>query len=152
MTVRILTLSQSFPFGQSPRFAELGPDKILLNNVILPPSIDPENAFNPHNVRLWVIGQEFGALCAVWASNEQGALDEACDAGMLECLRVSDADAQAYWAEHQTDNEEWTGLGNASEPHDLAHAWIAPVEFHAARDIALIIAMVRASENDAETL
>lgn len=139
-----LTLSQSSPFPQSPRFAELEGEKILLNNVILPRAIDPESAFNPHNVRLWVIGHEFGPLCAVWASHEQEALDEACNAGMLESLQVAEGDMD--------DSEDYTDLGNASEPHDLTYAWCAPVEFDAARDIALIVAIVRRSEQTEDTL
>jgi hypothetical protein len=147
-----LFMRQSFPFAQNPGFAELEGEKILLNNVILPRTIDQENAFNPHSVGLWVIGHEFGALCAVWASNEQDALDEACDAGMLECFQVSESDVQAYRAEHGEDDPEWNGLGNASEPHDLTLAWCAPVEFDAARDIALIVAIVRRSEQTEDTL
>lgn len=148
-----LTLRQSAPFAQNPRFAELEGEKITLNNVILPHAIDPENAFNPHNVRLWVIGHEFGAICAVWASHEQDAFDEACDAGMIEYLQVPEADVQAYRAENAgEDDPEWAACGNASEPHDLAHAWCGPVEFEAARDIHLIVAIVREVNTGKDTL
>lgn len=138
-----LTLSQRGPFAQNPHFAELEGEKIAVNNVILPKAVDQESSYNPHNVRLWAIGHEFGALCAVWASHEQEALDEACDAGLLDCLMAEDQDQE---------NEELTPLGNASELFDLTHAWIGEVEFDAARDIHLIVAIVRASENQKDTL
>ena len=138
-----LFLDQGFPFAYNPRNVELPGDKILTNNVILPRHIDVANTYNPHNVRLLVIGNEFGALCAVWASHEQEAFDEACDAGMLDCLMAENQDYE---------DDSLTALGNASELFDLAHAWIAPVEWQAERDIKLILAMVRAVENQEDTL
>lgn len=138
-----LTLAQSGGFCQTPRFAELEGDKIALNNVILPKTIDSDGGYNPHNVRFFVIGHEFGAICAVWASHEQEAFDEACDANLIDCLMSENQDF---------DNEELTPLGNASELFDLTHAWIGTVEFDAARDINLIVSIVRASENQKDTL
>ena len=138
-----LTLAQSVSFCQNPRFAELDGDKIALNNVILPKTIDSDGAYNPHNVRLFVIGHEFGAICAVWASHEQEAFDEACDANLIDCLMAENQDI---------DNEELAPLGNASELFDLTHAWIGTVEFDAARDIKLIVSIVRAAENQKYTL
>jgi len=143
-----LTLAQSGAFAQNPRFAELEGNKISLNNVLLPKEIDADSAYNPHRVRLWVIGHEFGAICAVWAGGEQDAFDEACDSGMLECLQVSEEQQNA----DVIGADEYAYLGNASEPHDLTHAWIAPVEWDAARDIQLIVAIVRASENQKDIL
>lgn len=138
-----LTLKQdNFPFNQNPRFVDLVGGKILLNNVVLPQHIDKESAYNPHNVQLWVIGHEFGAVCAVWASHAQEALDEACDAGFMECFAL----------ESHEEDEETVFLGNASEPHDLTHAWVSAVEFDTARDIALILAIVRAVENQKTTI
>lgn len=102
-----------------------------------------EHTLNPYNVKLWVIGNEYGALCAVWGSSEQDALDEAVDAGMLDCLM---AEEQDY------DNEALTPLGNASELFDLDYAWMGEVEFDAARDIKLIVALVRESAEGKDTL
>ena len=136
-----LTLKQPFPFPQNPRFAELEGENILLNDVNLPEHI--EHTFNPCNVKLWVIGNEYGALCAVWGSSEQDALDAAVDAGMLDCLM---AEEQDY------DNEALTPLGNASELFDLDYAWMGEVEFDAARDIKLIVALVRESAEGKDTL
>ncbi len=138
-----LHLGQKLPFAQNPPFVELSADKILLNNVILPKNIDSENSYNPHGVGLYVIGHEFGAICAVWASHEQEAFDEACNGNMLECLLSENQDYE---------DETLTPLGNASELHDLSHAWIGRVKFEAARDIQLIVAIVRATENQKTTI
>ena len=131
-----LTLKpQNFPFNQTPRFAEIEADGILLDNAQLPAEIDASDRYNPQNIRLWAVGHEFGALCAVFAGCEQYALDQAVDLHQLDCLL---ADDQEY------DNETLTPLGNASELFDLSHAWIAEVEFDARRDIQLIVAIVKA--------
>lgn len=116
---------------------------ILLNNVLFPKSIDSEAAYNPHNVRAWAIGDELGISCMVWASNEQEALDEACDAGLIDQMMMTDQDY---------DNEELVSLGNASELFDLTYAWIQPVECKPERDIQLIVRIVRAVENQQTTL
>lgn len=138
-----LTLKQdNFPFNQNPRFVDLSADKILLNNVVLPQHIDKESAYNPHNVQLWVIGHEFGAVCAVWASHAQEALDEACNAGFMECFSL----------ESHEESDDFAFLGNDSTPHDLTYVWTGAVEFDAARDIALILAIVRAVENQKTTI
>lgn len=138
-----LFLNQSSPFAKNPSIVELPGDKILTNNVIFPKHIDSESSYNPHNVRLWVIGNEHGALCAVWAGHEQEAFDEACEAGMIDCLM---AEIQDY------DNESLTPLGNVSELFDLTTAWIGEVEWQVERDIKLILAMVRAVERQENTL
>lgn len=138
-----LTLCQNGPFSQNPRFAELDGDKILTNDVILPRAFDPENSYNPHNVQLWVIGHEFGAVCAVFASGIQDAFDSAVDGNMLDCLMAENQDYE---------DDTLTPLGNASELFDLTYTWIAAVEFDAARDIQLIVALARAAESGADTL
>jgi len=143
MSNYILTLSQNLPLANCPRFADVKAENILLNNVILPRAIDGKNAFNPHNVRLWVIGHEHGAICAVWASHEQDAFDEAVDANKLDCLM---ADEQDY------DDDSLTPLGNASELFNLSYIWIGEVEFEASRDIQLIVDIVRASEQGLDNL
>lgn len=133
-----LTLKQS---SQAPSSVELEGENILLNDVNLPEHI--ERSYNPHNVKLWVIGNEYGALCGAWGSSEQDALDAAVDAGLLDCLM---AEEQDY------DNEDLTPLGNASELFDLTHVWMGEVEFDAARDIKLIVALVRESAEGKDTL
>lgn len=132
-----LTLKQS---PQAPSSVELEGEAILLNDVNLPEHI--EHTFNPYNVRLWVIGNEYGALCATWGSSEQEALDEAVDANMLDCLAADLDDADG----------DYTPLGNASELFDLNSVWMGEVEFDAARDIKLIVALVRESAEGKDTL
>lgn len=136
-----LTLKQSGSFCQNPRFADLEGENILLNDVNLPEHI--ERSYNPHNVKLWVIGNEYGALCATWGSCEQDAMDAAVDAGRLDCLMAEEQDHS---------NEDLTPLGNASELFDLNSAWMGEVEFDAARDIKLIVALVRESTEGQDTL
>jgi len=143
MSNYILTLSQNLPFVNCPRFVDVKAENILLNNVILPTTIDAKNAYNLHKVKLWVIGNERGAICAVWASRTIEALDEAVNANRLDCMM---ADKQDY------DNDRLTPLGNASELFDLSYAWIGEVEIEASRDIQLIIDIVRASEQGLDNL
>ena len=70
-------------------------------------------------------------------------MDAAVDAGSLDCLM---AEEQDY------DNEDLTPLGNASELFDLNSVWMGEVEFDAARDIKLIVALVRQSAEGDDTL
>lgn len=133
-----LTLKQS---PQAPSSVELEGDSILLNDVNLPEHI--EHTFNPYNVKLWVIGNEYGALCAAWGSSEQDALDAAVDAGLLDSLMDEEQDYN---------NEALTPLGNAGELFDLDYVWMGKVEFDAARDIKLIVALVRESVEGKDTL
>ena len=100
---------------------------ILLNDVVLP------QEFNPHNVRLWIIGHEFGAICAIWASCEQDAFDEMLDAGYEQFL-----------VENPEEDQEYSYLGNAGEPCNLDYAWIEPVEFDFVRDYRTLIALAEA--------
>jgi len=138
-----LFLNQYLPFSHCPVSAELSIDKIYANDVILPRGIDSDCGMNPHNVRMFVIGHEHGAICAVWAGNEQDALDTAVDLKAIDCLM---ADDQNY------EDESLTALGNAGELFDLSYAWVGEVQFEAQRDIQLIVALVRASEAGLDTL
>ena len=135
MKYQLTLKQQNFPFAQTPRFADVDADNILLDNAQLPAEIDASDRYNPQNIRLWVIGNEHGPICAVFAGCEQYALDQAVDLHQLDCLL---ADDQEY------DNETLTSLGNAGELFGLSHAWIAEVEFDARRDIQLIVAIVKA--------
>ena len=130
------------PFNCSPsREIELENERILCNDVML-----PHDRFNPHNVRLWVIGNSFGALCAVWASCEQDALDEACNAGMLAGLAIEESDLE------DVNKEECARLGNAGEPHDLTYAWMQTVRLEGAKDWELIARFAEARGACADTL
>jgi len=91
-------------------------ERVLCNDVTFP------DEYNPHNVRLWVIGNEFGVLVLVWGSCEGEALDVAADAGLLNGLALDDDIAEER--EREDDNEGVMYLGNAGEAFDSIHAWI----------------------------
>ena len=91
---------------------ELDEASILANNPVF------AWEYNPHRVRLWIIGHEFGAVAACWADCESDALDEAYDADLLACFAVDEADA----------DEDAARLGNAGEPCDLTYAWLYEVD------------------------
>ena len=118
-------------------------ESIKLNVFMLPAEIDSTCRYNPNNTRLWIIGCTFGAVGCVFASNEQYALDNAVDLNIMDYCIAEDQDY---------DNEELTSLGNAGELFDLSDTWIAEVDFKVDRDIKLILALVRASENQKDDL
>lgn len=135
-----LCLKQNLPFADCPRIVELDESNIVCNDIMLPADIDNSCRYNPHNVRLWVIGHEHGAICAIFASHEQEAFDNAVDANKLNCLMLDE------------ETDDCARLGNASEPFDLSYAWIGEVEFNPARDILLITALARAAESERDNL
>lgn len=108
------------------RTLEMDDSEILCNDIRL-----PHDRTNIHNVRLWVIGNEFGTCGAVWADCLQSALDELCDAGLsggLSCDEPEDED----------DGEDIARLGNTGEPHDLTYVWYGLVELRPERDWQVI--------------
>jgi hypothetical protein len=115
---------------------ELDEDRILCNDIRL-----PSDRTNYRNVRLWVVGNEFGPLCAVWASCEQDALDAMVDEGMGNSFLVDINDVCAATDEQR---EEWAQLGNAGEYADLTHCWLSPVELRGDRDLELVVAFAEA--------
>lgn len=103
------------PFSCLPaRSIELNADQILCNDITLP------SDFNPHNTRLFVIGNEYGALGAVWASCEQDAFDTLLDEGLGQSFLLEESDIDS--------EDEVTRLGNAGEPCNLDHAWMQEVD------------------------
>ena len=100
---------------------------IMADNVILP------GEFNPHNVRLWVIGNEFGAMGAVWADHEGDALDALVDAGLGAGILVDAAD----------EDEDSAHLGNAGEPADLTYCWMEAVDL-GRQSVAFLCALAEA--------
>ena len=116
---------------------ELREQDILLNDVTMP------GDYNLHKVRLWVIGHEYGPICAVWVPNEQEALDEMLDQGYVHFLVADeDFDEQGFYAY----------LGNAGEPCDLSYAWIKPIVLDEKRDFRLLLDMYLASYLGQKTL
>jgi hypothetical protein len=81
-----LHLKQNHPFASNVPIIEINGDKILCNDIVLPTET------HPHNIRLWFVGNEFGALGAIWASSEQDALDELVDAGLGDGLLIDAKD------------------------------------------------------------
>jgi hypothetical protein len=114
---------------------ELDAERILCNDIVFP------GEFNPNNVRLWVIGNEYGSLCAVWAGNEQNALDESCDRGLMDSFLVSEEDIAKSTEDERV---EWTHLGNAGECADLNNAWMAEATFDKVQDFTLLMAFAEA--------
>lgn len=127
---------------------------IICNDVTLPREFDEAASYNPHNVRMWLIGHMHGAVCAIFASHEQDAFDAACDADMMECFLVTDEDDLKDYYSHDAGvtGPDYTPLGNASEPHNLDDCWIAEVELIVPRDIKLIVKLARASEGGHDNL
>lgn len=123
---------------------ELEPENILCNHVML-----PHDSFNPHNVRLWLIGHEFGAVAAVWADCEQDAWDELVDAGKGDCFLVSEDDQKTA---DEKEREGWAHLGNAGEPANLDNAWLGLVCFEPGRDWELIARLAEARGSGANSL
>ena len=95
------------------RIIDLDEKNILANNIIFP------NEYNPHNVRLWIIGHELGAIVAVWAPHEQEAFDILIDENLGGAFLVDEEDLE--------EDLEYVYLGNAGEPCNLEHAWIETV-------------------------
>jgi hypothetical protein len=124
-TYRIITKgNRIMPHAQT---LDMKPEEILTNDVTFPWE------HHHHTTRLWIIGNEFGAIAAVWASCEQYALDEACDAGLTAGLSTSTTEEELD-AMTEEERDEWeetiTRLGNAGEPHDLTYLWMQEADLH----------------------
>lgn len=108
------------------KYCELSADKIMCNEIPVLPG-----DYHYHNMRLWIIGHEFGAICAVWSTHEQEAIDCAVDLNLLDCLQILQSE---YDAMSDFEKDEVLHAGNASEPFDQTYLWMAEVDFS---DIAL---------------
>lgn len=112
-----------------------GRDVEIDNKSILANDVTFQHEYNPHNVRLWVIGHEFGAVCAVWAACEQDAFDEMVDSDLGDAFLISDEDIE--------NDEEYAYLGNAGEAASLDNAWIEAVDLQK-QEIELLLAFAEA--------
>lgn len=122
------------PFNCLPaREVEVHAEDIACNDIQLP--------WEPHagNMKLWIIGNEFGVCGAVWAEYEQDAFDELCDQGLSDGLRTDDEPPRAGEGK-----DEYAYLGNCGEIHDLTNAWIQQVSWKPERDYELIAALAEA--------
>ena len=116
-------------------------DKIICNDVELPKGMD--DSYLSGLMKMWIIGGAFGVSHCIFASCEQSALDESCDADLLNwCL----PDNQDY------DDESFTSLGNAGDLFDLPDVWMAEVDLKIERDFMLILKLVRAQERGTDNL
>ena len=146
---------------------------ILANDVVLPWN---NGSFES---KLYIIGNEYGPLGAVWANSDQAALDTLIDAGLGDRFLIEDEDMDDYAVESDTcyvcnkhkdapdetadyttvththeyvDYPDITYLGNGDEPCDLQHAWLKEVKLQEQRDCRLIAAFVYAVEVENDTL
>lgn len=120
MKATTLFLNQTHPFASSPVCAELAPERILCNNVIF------AGEFNSHNVRLWVIGNEYGAMGAVWADCLGDAIDELIDADLAGGILIDEETQKTMTADEA---KECGRGGNAGELYETDHLWAAEVNF-----------------------
>ena len=113
------------------RTVELKPEEVLCNDIVLPWED------HPHKMRLWVIGNEFGALGAVWADCEQEAFDILVDEALGGSLLCDEPT-------NEEEAEDISRLGNACEPADLSNAWIQTVRLSEKEDARLLCAFAEA--------
>lgn len=124
------------PIANAQHSIELADDCILMNDVILPWE------YNPHNVRLWIVCNEYGALGAVWASHESDALDELIDNDLGAGILIDEADA---------DNDS-PRLGNAGEPCNLDNCRLDVVRLDERLDCRLLCRIAEARGERRDTL
>ena len=123
-------------------FIEVEPSRVLCNDVVLP------GERNPNHTRLWIVSAAFSNwptfLGAVWADNEQDALDTLIDEGLGEALLVEE---EALVSMDDDEREELFYLGNAGEACDLTNVGLEPVRFSVTRDRELLAMFKDAREN-----
>lgn len=116
-------------------------------DVINPDDFIPERAYNPHNMRPWLLHDHGFCVCVVFAQSLQDALDESADAGKLDPWKIdpTGADREDYMTNREdqaggqlvgqgandpdyidSEGRKWWWrdelpqfLGNASEPFDI---------------------------------
>ena len=117
------------------REVEVDAKRVLTNDVTF------QWESNPHNVRLWLIGNEYGVMGAVWADCEQDALDELVDADLGAGILIDESDA----------DEECARLGNAGEPACLDNCRLEAVDLDKQTQ-RLLCAFAEARGAEADTL
>ena len=115
---------------------EVDEERVLANWVILPWE------YNPHNVRPWVICNEYGYMGVVWASHESDALDELVDNDLGAGILIDEADA----------DEESARLGNAGEPACLDYCGMSVVRLDPVKDVKVLCKFAEARGATAENL
>jgi len=133
----------AFNCAPAREISDLSDSQILCNNIILPWE------FNPHKVRLFVIGNVYGSVGAVWSDCEQDAFDELIDSGLGDSFLVS---AEEQESATQDEHDAWASLGNAGEPCNLDDAWIQEVRLSEQADCRLLCRFAEARGNLQTTL
>jgi len=72
--------------------------------------------------RAYLIGHEFGLICVSYGNNEQEAIDNAVDDGLMDCQLMSNEDHAEYNTNEWHDSYMYAG--NASEPFWTEYLWI----------------------------
>ena len=127
------------PFNCLPaRPVELEPERIRIDCDDATPCIHPEDH---GNASLYVVGNEYGPMGAVWCRNEGDAIDALVNADLAGGILI-DEDSLARMDEEEKEDVHYAG--NAGEPVDLTHAWIQRVELDGARDWRLIAMLAEA--------
>lgn len=133
-------------FAQTPGTAELDEDLIQAEGACL-------TGVHPHGRSLYVLGDISGAICAVWADNDQEAFDEAADQGFLDQYQVEESEVrQRPDGDEDLDCLELIRAGNASEPFGFDQAWSAPALRLPDQEVRFIIAMACSSGRGDETV
>lgn len=127
------------PFNCLPaRLVELEPERIRIDCADAIPRIHPDDW---GNASLFVVGNEYGAMGAVWCLHEGDAIDALVDADLAGGILI-DEDTLARMDEDEQGSAH--RAGNAGEPVDLIYAWIQRVELDGARDWRLIAMLAEA--------
>lgn len=120
------------------RSVELAPERIRVDCADATPCIHPEDG---GNASLYVVGNEFGPMGAVWCRHEGDAIDALVDADLAGGILI-DEDTLARMDEDE--KEDIHHAGNAGEPVNLVYAWIQRAELDGARDWRLIAMLAEA--------
>ena len=72
----------------------------------------------------YLIGNEYGLLCVAYGDCEGYALDNAVDAGYMDCQLMSDEDHAEY--EGNGWNDSFIYAGNEGSPFWSEYLWIKP--------------------------
>ena len=72
----------------------------------------------------YLVGNEFGVLCISYGNNEQESLDNAVDAGFMDCQLMSETDHLEHEANGWQDS--YIYAGNSSEPFWSEYLWVKP--------------------------
>lgn len=119
------------------------PDRVLTRWI----GILPGSGYSPPS-KMWVIGNEYGAIVAVWAQNAEDAIDEAVNCDTMDSEMVSQEDFDAMSEEER---EDLIYAGNASEPFYQNYLWMEIVDLRI-QSAPLLAALRKAEEQGASTL